>query len=99
MFEGVFIKLSDITVIVLDADTVLGSKVLICLLGKDGLSGRVFNLEVHETQSGVVVQKILQYLCCFLVKDPFNWAKKPTSVDSTWSTETVSPGLVATKTL
>ncbi len=41
-------------------------------------------------------QKTVQYLYRFSVRDPFNWAKKPTSVDSIWSTETISPGLVAT---
>jgi hypothetical protein len=57
LLEGIFSKLSVITVIVLDADTMLGGKLLKCLLGKDGLSGRVVNLEVHETQMGVGVHK------------------------------------------
>ncbi len=43
--------------------------------------------------------KTVQYLYRFLVRDPFNWAKNPTSVDSIWSTETISPGVVATKIL
>jgi hypothetical protein len=43
--------------IVLDADTMLSGKLLKCLLGKDGLSGRVVNLEVHKMQSGVVFHK------------------------------------------
>jgi hypothetical protein len=41
----------------------------------------------------------VQYLYRFLVSEPFNWVKKPTSVDSIWLTEAVSPGLAATKTL
>jgi hypothetical protein len=59
---------------------------------------RVVNLEVHKTQLGEVVHKKVQYLYRFLVRDPFNWAKKPIFVDSMWLTETVSPSLVAVKT-
>ncbi len=43
--------------IVLDADTVLGSKLLKCLLGKDGLGGGVIDLLMHEMQLGAVVHK------------------------------------------
>ncbi len=48
MLEGVFSKASIIIVIALDVDTVLGGKLFKCLLGKDGLSGKVVNLEVHK---------------------------------------------------
>jgi hypothetical protein len=41
-------------VLVLDADTVLGCKLLKRLLAKDCLSGGVINLEVHKMQLGVV---------------------------------------------
>ncbi len=47
MLESVVSKLSVITVIVLDTDTVPGSKLLECLLGKDG-GRRVINLEMHK---------------------------------------------------
>jgi hypothetical protein len=57
LLEVVVVKLTVITVIVLDANNVLGSKLLKCLLGKDGFSGRVFKMEVHKTKSGVVVHK------------------------------------------
>ncbi len=50
-------KSSVITLIVLDVDTVLGCKLLKCLLGKGGLSSRVIDLEVQKTQSGVLVHK------------------------------------------
>ncbi len=73
----------------------LGCKLLKCLLGKHGLCGGVINLEVHKMQSG----ELVQYLCSFLERDPFNWMKKPTSVDSIWSTETISLGLVVAKIL
>jgi hypothetical protein len=43
--------------------------------------------------------KTVQYLYHFLVRDPFNWAKKDAFVDSIWPTETISLGLVAMKTL
>jgi hypothetical protein len=49
--------MSIITVIVLDADTVLVGKLLKCLLSKNGLTGRFVDLEMHKTQSGVVVHK------------------------------------------
>ncbi len=43
--------------------------------------------------------KTVQYLFRFFVRDPLNWAKKPTSVDSIWLTETISPGLAMMKIL
>jgi hypothetical protein len=43
--------------------------------------------------------KTVQYLYRFFVRDPFNWVKKPTSVDSIWSTETILPGLAVMKIL
>ncbi len=57
MLEGNARKLSIITVILLDADTMLGGKLLELLLGKDGLGSRVVDLEIHETQSRVVAYK------------------------------------------
>ncbi len=99
MLPGVVSKLSVITVIVLNADTMLSCKLFKRLLGKHGLCSGVINLEVHKMRSEEVVHKTVQYLYRFLVRDPFNWAKKPTSADSIWSTETISPGLVAMKIL
>ncbi len=76
----------------------LGCKLLKPLLGKHGLCSGVVNLEMHEMQSGEVVHKNSAIPAPLLVvRDPFNWAKKPTSVDSIWLAETISPGLVATK--
>jgi hypothetical protein len=57
LIKVVVSKLSIITVIVLDAGTLLGGKLLKCLLGKDGLSSKVNNWDVHKTQLGVVVLK------------------------------------------
>ncbi len=57
LLEGVASKLSVITVIVLDADTVLGSKPLECLLSKDGHGGGVIDLEMHKMQTGVEIHK------------------------------------------
>ncbi len=69
----------------------LGCKLLKRLLGKKhGLCGGV-----REKWS----TKTVQYMYRFFVRVPFNWAKKPTSVDSIWLTETISPGLAATKIL
>ncbi len=55
LLEGVVSNLSFITVIVLDADTMLGGKLLKRLLGKDGLGGEVVDLEMHKMHLGVVV--------------------------------------------
>jgi hypothetical protein len=77
----------------------LGRKLLKRLLGKHGLCGGVVNLEVQKMQLGEVVHKNSATPVPLQVRDPFNWAKKPTSVNFIWSTETISPGLAATKIL
>jgi hypothetical protein len=44
-------------VVVVDANTVLGSEPLKSVLGGDSLDGRIIDLIVHKTQSGVMVDK------------------------------------------
>jgi hypothetical protein len=77
----------------------LGCKLLKCLLGKHGLCGRVFNLEVRKMQSGEVVHKNSAISVPLLGERPLQLGKNPTSVDSIESTETISPGLAAMKIL
>ena len=43
--------------VVLDANTVLGSKPLESVLGSNSLDGGIIDLIVHKTQSGVMVNK------------------------------------------
>jgi hypothetical protein len=75
----------------------LSCKLLKCLLGKHGLCGRVVNLEVHKMQLGEVVNNNSAKPVPLLCERFLQQGKKPTSVDSIWLTETISPGLVATK--
>jgi hypothetical protein len=77
----------------------LGCKLLKRLLGKHGLCGEVVNLEVHKTQLGEVVHENSAIPVPLLCGRPLQLGKKPTSVDSIWSTETISPGLAVTKIL
>jgi hypothetical protein len=56
------------------------------LLGDDSFDGGIIDLVVHETHSGVMVDKD-------------GAASVPLLGETIWSTETVSPGLVAVKTL
>ncbi len=77
LLEGVSSKLSVITVILLDADTMLGCKLLKHLLGKDGLCGRVVKLKVHKTQSGVVVYKNSTVSVLLLCECPLQLEKSP----------------------
>ena len=76
LLEGVVSKSSVIKVIVLDADNVLGGKLLKCLPGKDGLSGGVVILEVHEMQSGEVVHKSSAIPVPVLCERPLQLGKK-----------------------
>jgi hypothetical protein len=76
----------------------LGCKLLKHLLGKHGLCGRVLNLEVDKMQLEEVAYKN-SAISVLLLGNPFNWVKKPTSVDSIWLTETISSVLAATKIL
>jgi hypothetical protein len=82
LIPGIVRKLSVTTVIVLNADTLLGGKLLKCLLGKDGLSGGGNNLEVHTMQSGVVVKKKRAVSVPLLGECILHLGKKPTSADS-----------------
>ncbi len=93
LLKGVVGKLSIITV-----NAVLSSKLLECLLGKDGLGSRAVNLEIHKKQLGVVAHKNGAVSVPLLGEWPLQLGKKTTLVDSIWSTETISPGLVATNT-
>ena len=89
-----------VAVVVVDANAMLGGKLLKSVLGSDSFDGGIIDLVVHKTHSEVMVEtKMVQHWYRFLVSFPFNWTKNPTSVDTIWSTETVSPGLVAVKTL
>jgi hypothetical protein len=74
-------------------------KLLKRLFGKYGLCGGVVDLEVQKMQSGEVVHKNSAISVPLLGERPLQLGKKPTSVDSIWLTETISPGLVATKIL
>jgi hypothetical protein len=76
LLEGVVSKSSVIKVIVLDADNVLGGKLLKCLPGKDGLSGGVVILKVHKMQSGVVVHKNSAVSVPLLGECPLQLSKK-----------------------
>jgi hypothetical protein len=76
LLEGIVRKSSIITMIVLDVGTVPGSKVLNLLLGKDVLSGRVSNLEVHKTQTGVLVHKNSAIPVPLLGECPFQLGNK-----------------------
>ncbi len=95
LLEGIVSKLSIVIVVVFNADAMLSGNLLKRLLGKDGHCGRVVKLEMHKTQLGVVVHKNGAVSVRFLVSAG---GKNPTLVDSIWSTETVSPGLVARTT-
>ncbi len=77
----------------------LGCKLLKRLLGKHCLCGGVVNLEVYKMQLGEVVHKNSAIPVPLLCERPLQLGKKPTSVDSIWLTETISPGLAATKIL
>ncbi len=68
--------MSIITVIVSDADTMLGCNLLECLLGKHGLCSGVVNLEVHETQSEEVVHKNSAISVLLLGERPLQLGKK-----------------------
>ena len=46
-----------VAVVVVDANAVLGGKLLKSVLGGDSFDGEIINLVVHETQSGVMVDK------------------------------------------
>ncbi len=84
-----------VAVVVVNAN----GKLLKSVLGGNSFDGGIINLVVHKTQSGVMVDKDCAALVPLLCEFPFQLAKNPTSVDTIWSTETVSPGLVAVKTL
>ncbi len=81
----------------LDVNAMLGGEGLECSLGGDGLNGGVINLDMNESQTRVVVHKDGRAPVALPGKVLFSWVKNPTSVDAIWLTETVSPGLVATK--
>ncbi len=46
-----------VAVVVVDANAVLGGKLLKSVLGGNSFDGRIINLVVHKTQSGVMVDK------------------------------------------
>ncbi len=46
-----------VTVVVVDANAVLGGKLRKSMLGGDSFDGGIINLVVHETQSGVMLDK------------------------------------------
>jgi hypothetical protein len=77
----------------------LSCKLLKPLLGKHGLCGKVVNLEVHKVLSGEVVNKNSAVSVTLLGERSLQLDKNPFSVDSIWSTETISPGLAAAKIL
>ena len=57
LFEGVASKAPVFTMVVLDADPMLGCILFEGLFGKNGLSRRIINLEVDKSQTGVVIHK------------------------------------------
>ncbi len=85
--------------VVVYANAVLGSKLLKSVLGGDSFDGGIINLVVYKTHSGVMVHKDGAALVLLLGEFPFQLGKNPTLVDTIWSTETVSPRLVAVMTL
>jgi hypothetical protein len=74
--EGIVGKLAIVAVIVVDANAVLGSKLLKRLLGGDSLDGGIINLVMHETQSGVMVHKNGATPVPLLGEFPFQLGKK-----------------------
>ena len=57
LFEGVVGKAPVVTMVVLDADSMLGCILFDGLLGKNGLGRRIIDLEMDKLQTGVVVHK------------------------------------------
>ena len=97
LFEGIVGELPVVTVIVLDLNAVLGGKGLKGVFGSDGFNQRVINLRVEVSQATVVVDE--DGSAAIALSLPLSCATNPSSVNVIWSTETRSPGLVATKTL
>jgi hypothetical protein len=81
------------------ANAVLGSELLKSVLGGNSFDGGIIDLVVYKTHSGVMVHKDGAASVPLLGEFPFQLGKNPTSVDTIWSTETVSPGLVGVKNL
>jgi hypothetical protein len=75
----------------------LGCKLLKCLLGKHGCCGGVVDLEVHKMQLREVVHKNSAIPVPLHCERPLQLGEKAHLIDSIWLTETISPGLVATK--
>ncbi len=57
LFEGIVGKAPVVTMVVLDADPMLGCILFKGLLGKNGLGRSIIDLEMDESQMGVVVHK------------------------------------------
>ena len=57
LFEGVVGKVPVVTMIVLDADPMLGCILFEGLLGKNGLGRSIIDLEMDKLQTGVVAHK------------------------------------------
>ncbi len=85
--------------VVVDANTVLGGKLLKRVLGSNSINRKIIDLVMDEMQSGVIVHKNGAALVPLLGEFPFQLGKNPTLVDTIRLTETVSPGLVVAKTL
>jgi hypothetical protein len=62
--------------VVLDANTVLGSKTLKSVLGGDSLDRGIIDLIVHETQPGVMVNKDSAASVTLLGEFPFQLGKE-----------------------
>ena len=92
-------KLPVVAVVVVNVNTVLSGKLLKGLLGGQCFDGGIIDLVVYETQSGVMVHKDGATSVPLLGGFPFQLGVNLTSVDTIWSTETISPGFVAVKTV
>ncbi len=100
LLEGIVREVPIVAVVVLDPNAMLGSEGLEGAFGGDGFDRRVIDLGgVDVSQATVVVDEDGSAAIALLGKLPLSCATNPSSVDVIWSTETHSPGLVATKTL
>ena len=65
-----------VSVVVVDANTVLGGELLKSVLGGDSLDGGIIDLVVHKTQSGVMVDKDGLASVALLGEFPFQLGKE-----------------------
>jgi hypothetical protein len=57
LLESTVMELSVVSMVMLDADTMVGGKLLKCLFGGDGLDGGIVDLKMDKLQWGVVIHE------------------------------------------